>query len=264
MGKRIVFFMLGLAFAACTATPEPSPTQHPIQRLATSPSMRSLVVSWMEAYAHQSLYHGDLFLEVLSPESLLSSAEAGEVDLAIVAEQPPAGWFATPLGRQPIAIVLHPDNPHASFTFEELAMLFNGKVRSWDVFGQKAGEVLPLIPIPGDPFRERFAALVLDGQAFSPFSLLSATPEMLLQRVSELSGGIGFLPLNHTPQGVKVALVGGAHPGASKEKTRDYPLWVEIVATAPKQPEGSLYDFLLWLQSTYLPDLPEWEFPSDF
>lgn len=253
MGKFCMLLALGLMISACAETVEPTPTQYSIYRLATSSSLQPAVVSWMNAYANDALYQGDLFLEVLPSTSLLSSVESGQVELAIIAQQPPLDWFATPLGRKAIAVILHPQNSRSSFTLEELSGLFSGRIQTWDSFDLSLGEVKPVIPMPGDAVREHFMSLVMNGQSFSPFASLVATPEMMLERVSQYPGGIGFLFFDQTIEGTNIVRLEGRYPSSSMDKPEEYPLWVDIVATAPKAPGGSLYTFLLWLQSTYLP-----------
>ena len=238
-----------IAITACTATVEPIPTETRIYRLATSSSLESMVVSWVSAYASEFSYPEDLFLEILSAASVISATEGGEVDMAILAQDPAPGWFATPLARVAIVVILHPENEIVNLSLDDLSDLFSGRIQSWDSLEVPFGEVIPVVPIPGDPIRERFSLLVMKEQSFSPRASLAATPEAMLHKVSENPGSIGFLLSTMATDQMSISRINGLLPSTSIQPSGEYPLWVDVIAAAPSEPEGTLRHFLAWLQS---------------
>jgi phosphate transport system substrate-binding protein len=70
----------------------------------------------------------------------------------------------------------------------------------------------------------------------------------MAQLVSEEPGAIGVLPLAAVPDSLRVIRVEGVLPGETTIASGSYPLTVPLLATSPTEPQGTLRDFLAWLQ----------------
>ena len=252
MGRRVVLFLLMMFLAACEATPEPSATARVVQRLATTPELEAIVTSWLTDYNTQS-ERGSLHLEILSRDLLLSSINAGNVALAILGEEPPEDWFATPLVQVAFVVIVNPEIPIQSLSLLDLEELFSGRIRTWETLANVDDSVQLIIPFKGDYFRGRFEQVIMRGSIFDPSSLLASTPDLTLEFVKSKSGAIGFIPASQLGDGVSVVEIDGVSSGQDAINRDQYPLWVDMIATSPQEPVGSLRDFLVWLQETYLP-----------
>jgi len=252
MGRRIVLFLLMVFLAACAATPEPSATPPVVQRLATTPELEAIVASWLTDYNTQ-FERGSLHLENLSRDLLLSSLNSGNVALAILGEQPPEDWFATPLVKEAFVVIVNPEIPIQSLSILDLEELFSGRIRTWETLANVEDSVQLVIPFKGDIFRERFDQVIMKGSIFDPSSLVTSTADVTLEFVRSKSGAIGFIPADQLEDCVRVVEIDGVAPGEGAINSDQYPLWVDIIATSPQEPAGSLRDFLVWLQETYLP-----------
>jgi DNA-binding transcriptional LysR family regulator len=187
-------------------------------------------------------------LLTLPLESAEERLERGEAEALVTIRPPRESWMATPLGRESVAVIVSNGTPLMDLTLEGLSDLFSGRRATWGEAVESGVEVQPVIPLPGDPLREYFAARVLPGLGYSGRSLLAGNPEQMLRIVSEREGALGFLPANEVRGGVSALSIGGLRPGEE-----GYPLSVEILAIAPGEPQGEVRAFLVWIQEM-MPD----------
>jgi phosphate transport system substrate-binding protein len=251
MRRPAVLAALGLAafLAGCS---EAAPTPADFPRLSTQPYFEPIVVEWAAAY-RQALGEPLPFdLDTRTRQESLGQVEAGESGLLITSGEPPRGWFATPLGPQGVAVVVHPDNPVRDLTIRELGDLFSGLAGEWGEVGGRSTPVQPVLPLPGEPFGDAFASMALAGEAPWPGTLLAPTTTAMAQVIAEDRGAVGILPLPAVPEGLRVVRVDGVLPGDTTIATGTYPLTVSLLATAPTEPEGALRDFLAWVQAVNL------------
>lgn len=258
MAKPFALLALVLFTSAC-ADPglgETTPgVPAPIGRVVTTPGLYAPVSGWVAGY-HAS--HGQsLFrLDILPPAAALKAVEEGEADLLVAGIEPPAGWFVTPLGKEGIAVIVNPEIPVRSFSIETLADLFTGRIASWEVLGGPASAVQPVVPLGGDELRARFEGLVLSGSPSTPAAYLAPSPEAMVSLVGESAGAIGVLPLSALSESVRVVRVDGVLPGPSTIASGSYPFTLDVLALAPREPEGVLREWLVWVQSSRLEQPP--------
>ncbi len=191
-------------------------------------------------------------LVVLPLGAALQAAQAAEVEAALIGLPPPEGWFVTPLGTEPIAVIVNAENPVRTYRVERLADLFSGRIQSWQNLGWRDLRVQPIIPLPGDELRTRFKGLILEESPFSPSALLAPSPAAVVELVSETPGAIGFLPYSQATQAVRTVRVEGALPGETDPNADGYPLEITLLATSPKEPQGAVREWLIWIQSESL------------
>jgi len=238
----------GLRGTAATAT-IPVPT--PFPEVATTPSFQTWTVNRILAFreaqgsAAPGSYIG-LGVQILAPAATLTAVEAGEFELVVSAQEPPAGWFATPLGSEPIVFAVHPSNPVLNLSLTQLARIFRGQSLNWAEFGGPDLEILPVIPLRGDELREALAADLLENLRFTSGARLGPSPEATLTLVQRTPGAIGILPLSAASGGVSLLLVEGVAPSVADKR---YPLQVEILGFAPQEPGGVVREWLAWLQA---------------
>ena len=248
MAKRIVALLLSLMLASCTTEPTTTPTLT-LAQVVTTPALEWIVARWCASYAEE-LGLSPIELEILPPDEALAVAESGEVELVITGREPLTDWFAVLLKIEGIAVVVHPSNPLRVFSTEDLAAIFTGSVTSWQELGGADEQIQPVIPLPGDEVRIRFENLVLGGSPPSPDAQLGPTPLAVSMIVAEDPGAIGYLPFSLVTEEVRPIRVDGVLPGPSTVQDGRFPLRLEILALAPKEPVGVAYDWLVWLQSS--------------
>jgi phosphate transport system substrate-binding protein len=243
------FALLAVLLTSCATATQPTPTLESLPRLVTTPALEPWVIDQAQAYADA---HGPLpfDVDVLPPQAALAAAQEGTADLIVAAIEPQAGWFATPLATEGIAVIVHQDNPSRSFSTEQLADLFSGRIASWEAFDADPLEVQPLIPLAGDEVRQRFETLVLEGNQATTNALQAPSPAIMASMVAEDPGAIGYLLHVDLPEGVNMVRIDGALPIPTNIARGSYSLTLEILALAPIEPAGPLRDWLVWLQAS--------------
>jgi len=240
--------LLLASLVACTSTATPPPTLPPIQRLAVTPALEGLVTTWLLDY-RATAGPPAFDLEVMPLESALGAAASGQVDAVLAAASPPDGWFATPLAKEPIAVIVHRSNPVTSLTLQDLAGIFTGRITRWETWGGAALEIEPVIPLRGDELRSAFASLVLQEARFTGAALLGPSPELVVRLVSERPGAVGFVIQSSASSQVKVLSVQEGSTSTPSPTDLQHPLAVEILAMAPEEPGGPIREWLGWLQA---------------
>lgn len=254
MGRGIGVLFLLMTLTACVSTSEPTAIAFNVERIATTSELEGLVSRWLTAYIEET-GRVNLHLELLPSQEMLSTLERGDSKLGFIGGDVPVGWFATPLSREAIAIIVSPQISISSLEVEELADLFSGRVKSWETFSDDAVAIQPIIPFSGNVFRERFAQEVMGPSPFDPSSLLGSTPDEILELVESVPGAVGFLPIGQMGEEVAVIAISGVVPSVDSVESGAYPLWVDILAVSPQEPIGPVRDFVIWLQGTFLQSL---------
>ncbi|MEX5589664.1 substrate-binding domain-containing protein [Pseudomonas urmiensis] len=147
------------------------------------------------------------------------------------------------IGLDGVALIVHPDNPLAKLTTEQLAQVFSGQVSRWEQLG-----------VPGGPIRlyarddrsgtfETFKALVLDIHAsvLDSQALRFESSEQLAERVKADRQAIGFSSLAAV-HGAKVLAIAEGDapallPSRAQVASEDYPLSRRLYFYLPSNPQ---------------------------
>lgn len=251
MVNRCIGILLFLLFiSACASAPTPSPTPQ-IARILTTSAFEGTVADWAAMFTEtqESVL---IETDTLAPQAAIDAVTAGKADLVVAGVNPPPGWFATPLWIEGIAVVVHPSNSTRRLSTEDLREIFTGRVTSWGEFKGDNLDIQPIVPFPGDDVRSQFETQVLSDTHFTPNSLLAPNPSVMVSMVMEDEGAIGILPLSLVTNEVLDVILDDIIPTMSNVQKGLYPLRIEILALAPKEPAGVVREWLAWVQSMLL------------
>lgn len=249
MPKRNSLLFLLIALAGCVAQPTATPEPLSVPRISTTPELEELVISWVLQYRTE-IDDAIIHVQTLSPQVVLSSIEAGVMDLAIIGIDPPESFFATPLSRQPVVVVVNPENDVDSLNLDQLRALFSGRAYSWEGITGETISAQPVVPLQGDSTRIVFEKVVIRDASLTPNALLAPTPNLMRAMIVEHSGSIGFVLQSYIDNELKQIGIEGVMPGNAADQAGDYPLWIDVLAVSIEEPQGILRDFLVWLQGT--------------
>lgn len=241
--------LLTLLLAACAApTPSPTPTPLSPPLALTTPALAPWVTERVRAFGEA---HGPpgFDLGVSPPEAAREAVEKRAAALLVAAVPPPENWFATPLGLEPVAVIVHPDNPVRSLSLDEVHDLFAGRVDTWADLGGRDLRPQPVVPLADDEVRRLLESDVLQGTRVPPFALLAPSPAAAVELVAEDPAAVALAPLTALTGEVRAVRLGGVLPSLSTAAEGRYPLVLDVVATAPAEPPAPLRDWLLWLQA---------------
>lgn len=245
----LILAIVPLLFA-CTPEATPFPTPQAAY-LGTTPSHAQWVDRWVQNYWEE--FPGVGVIPLTFPlKAALEAIENGEVELLISASTPPEGWFATPLYRDAIAVMVDPSVDIDSLDLDQLEDIFRGQVDNWLDLNGDDQVIQPIIPLEGDEIRSAFQMQVLHGARYTSNAYLAPNPSAAFELLESEPGSIALVPLTSVPLDWTPLLIQGVPPSPSAIESDRYPLTIEVLAFALEEPQGTMRQFLGWLQSTTL------------
>ncbi|MFQ5943904.1 MAG: substrate-binding domain-containing protein [Anaerolineales bacterium] len=238
----------GLIASCVRSNPEVSPVfPTPFPEIATTPELETWVTSRILSFRERQVSEGfiGLGLQVLAPTAALESAEAHIASLTVTSLEPPPGWFVSPLGKEPVVIVVNADNQLGDLSSDEIVGIFTGRIENWQMLGGPDRAIQPVIPLEGAETRNYLQHFVLGDRRFTSSALLGPGPQAMLELVQEDLGAIGILPLSTVTADVGLLTIDGQESG----QTGEYPWILEVLAVAPEEPQGIVREWLAWLQA---------------
>ena len=144
-----------------------------------------------------------------------------------------------------IALALHPSNPLANLTIEQIRDIYIGKIRNWKELG---GPDLAIVVISRDTNSgtyESFETMVLKGAKIVGNAEYVGSNGAIRQRVMSTEGAIGYVGLAFT-EGVKTLKVNGVMPSQETVAKAVYPVSRPLYMYTNGRPKAGtpLYDFV--------------------
>jgi ABC-type phosphate transport system substrate-binding protein len=189
-------------------------------------------------------------LEVVQAGVALEGLDSGEYVIAIGALVPEDGWFATPLARDPIALVTGSGAGVAEISRPALVDLLAGRIENWSAIGGLDQPVQPVLPLPGDDLRRLLDEALMLGMPYASGSRLIAAPDQALELLKEDPGAVALLPLSSLPAGSAPLRLDGVLPELETLDSGSYALVAQVLAVGPTEPHGPVRDWLAWVQAS--------------
>jgi phosphate transport system substrate-binding protein len=241
--------LVGLLLVLCAACAPPATEPPPIRTtyVGVTPACAGLAYEWLAGFSEQDPLH-ELTLRVLPLKAGLQAARTGEINFLIAAENPPEGWFATPLKLTNLAIIASSGSGLSQLTLRQLREIYTGQITDWSQLGGHQGGIQPMLYPEGDELQGHFEALVMNQNRLTSNARLLPDPVSMAQEVSSSTGAIGFLPAYALPSGMHALSIDGVSPSAANVANGRYPFSITVVALAPAEPDGVARSWLGWIQ----------------
>ena len=149
------------------------------------------------------------------------------------------------LALDPLAIFVHPSNPVAALSLEDLAGLLTGRIRNWSAVG---GADLPVVPVVRPPVSGTHGFLadrVLGGEPYAPGAVVLPTTRAVVRRVASDPACLGYGGIAWA-RGVKLCAIEGIRPGTDPGTLRRYPLTRSLYYYTARPPGGWPGRFVRW------------------
>ncbi len=238
-------FPVMVLLAACKETPPLTPhvfeIDNPIAPLiiGLSDSAASLAEYISDPYPSEG-EHAGLQIITGNDQTLLDQLAGGELDAAIVYQQPDGIFFqSTPIAMDGIAICTQPEIRLEGIGLQTLQTLYSGIVRNWSMFDQSNLPVTLFGREEGSGARTLFDALVMDGSKLSPEMLIAVNESDMIQQVKEVPGALGYVMIASL-QDLSALPVNGIKPTPETVTDESYPLTVPIFLVTVAEPSGDL------------------------
>ena len=221
---RLASLIAILLIAACAAPPQ-TPTVQPPIRVATTISAQPFTAAATDRTANPGATF-EITLAASTSDLLEQVASGGVIGITLFLPGESALW-GTPLGEEPIAVVVNPASIINNLTLAQVQDIFAGRTTGWAVAVRE----------DGDDSRLAFESLTETKPALT--SLVAPSPEAMLKFVAETPNGIGYLPLRWMTDSVKAVAIDGRLPTDA-----DYKLKALVVAVAKEEPRGAAREWL--------------------
>ncbi len=226
--RRLASLIAILLIAACAAPPPTLTVQPPI-RVATTISAQPFTAAATDRTANPGTTF-EITLAASTSDLMDQVASGGVIGITLFLPDESTLW-GTPLGEEPIAVVVNPANTINDLTLAQVQDIFAGRTAGWAV----------AVCEDGDDSRLAFESLTATKPALT--SLVAPSPEAMLKFVAGTPNGIGYLPLRWVTESVKALTIDGRLPTDA-----DYALKAMVVAVAKEEPGGAARDWLGRLQ----------------
>jgi phosphate transport system substrate-binding protein len=231
-----------LALAACSSAPEPAASVVPQSlSIVSVPEAAGLVREIADTFARTRNGLSITVTAATSAEAVSSllNGSATAIALTELPSLPPAEWTETEIARQPISIIVHPDNPVKNLSLDDFGAICTGRITSWAEVGGPAMPIMVLSREPDSTARAHvdMATIGVDSK-LTANALLMPSDEAMIATVQRRPEAIGYVTGTVVPDGTKVVSIGGIQPGAAASG-RPYPLWQPIYLISPATPSHS-------------------------
>jgi phosphate transport system substrate-binding protein len=243
---RIGLFIAAIGvLAACAETPQVTrtPVTLRVAEAADQAAVLDRVVAdytaereWISAGASST-----------TQQDAVARVRNGQLDAAILHHEPEQKdvWISG-LAHDPIAVIVHPANPIGDVTLAQLSDLFQGRTFDWTPFGG-TGDVIP-VSREGEAYsRQIFEERVMQTRAVTRNAVLKASAKDMIDFVANTPGAIGYVPLSHREDRVKVIAIEGVAPSPESAANGKYVLSSPLYVIAKSEPQGDLREFIAWL-----------------
>ena len=151
------------------------------------------------------------------------------------------------IAKDAIAIIVHPSNPVANLTKEQVKKIFTGEIKNWNEVGGNNAPILIHTRETGSGTLTTLEDLLLDKEKVVARATPYASSELLKNAVAKDANGIGFDSIGFVDNTVKALSVNSIKPSATTVLDGTYPgsrsLYV-MTKGAPGKTEAMIIDFL--------------------
>lgn len=131
------------------------------------------------------------------------------------------GLKETILAIDGIAIIVHPENPVADLTLEQIAAIYKGEITNWSQVGGSDGEIVLIGREAGSGTRDGFESIT-DTEGACKYRQELTSNGAVLTAVAENPDSIGYASLSSVKDTVKAISVNGVAPSEATVKDGSY------------------------------------------
>jgi phosphate transport system substrate-binding protein len=233
MRTKLLLVLLLLAACGGPATPSSTPTMAPARRagritFAGSTTVQPLAQKLAEAFRARE---PNVECEIAAGGSLvgINAVHEGAADIGMASRE------LTPeevrniqryqIASDVLALIVHPANPVANLTRQQLRAIYQGDVTRWSEVGGADAPITVLVRETSSGTRGAFDELVLDkGAPSAPVLEALITAGEIQARVAADPNAIGYVGFGNLDQSVKLLAIDGVAPSPAAARDGSYPL----------------------------------------
>lgn len=179
----------------------------------------------------------------------------GTADIALVDGPPPSElkreserrgvkFVSHTIAYSAMVAVVHPSNPIASLTRDQLRHIFTGRITDWKMVGGKSGPIQVFIGTPTSGLTQAWKYVVLgEEQIFTPKATVLLSREKG-RRVAGNPGAISFMVPGDADKNVRILQIDGVGARLETVLNATYPLRTEVRLVTSDKPGPATQRFV--------------------
>lgn len=241
---RLMIVLAAIAYfgSGCGATVTPPPPV--FLKVAGSTSVEPLFTLLSDAYSRE---YPHVSFDIEGGGSGLGQAmvESGEADIGMVSWPPSnlnSQFRLAPIGRDGVAIIVHPDNEISGLSMIDLRRIFSGEILEWQAVGSAGRSIQVVSREDGSGTRAAFETMVMADEAVTSTAIVLPNGQAVIDFVTDNPTAIGYVSSALIDRRVRTVPVEGVLP--TLESLDAYPLGRDLALIVP-EPGSAEIDRLL-------------------
>jgi phosphate transport system substrate-binding protein len=181
-------------------------------------------------------------------EAGINNVKAGKVDIGMssrnLSSTESQGLSEYTLTKDPVAIIVNPENPINSVTTSELKYIYTGKTTNWEELGGNNIQITPVIRERGSGTRYEFEQYIMDGDEYSKNIMVATSTYGALQTVAVSPGTIGYVSNNALSPEVKTLKINNVTLTQKNVENGSYNLTRSMLFLVKGSATGEIKDFI--------------------
>ena len=140
--------------------------------------------------------------------------------------------------------VVHPSNPVANLTIEQLSLIYQGKIKNWKEVGGKDLQIVVISRDTSSGTYESWQEKILHKEKVTPRAQLQASSGAVVQAVSKNRYAIGYIGIGYVNKSVKALTVNGIVANDTNALKGTYPIARPLYMYTDGEPKGSAASYL--------------------
>jgi len=221
--------------------------------IAGSTSVQPYAEILEEAFAH--IHGGEIDVQGGGSSAGITAAQSGTADIGMSSrtlKESEAGLWSVEICKDGLAVIVHPSNPVADLTLEQIRAVYAQDVINWSQLGGRDARIHIITREEGSGSRSAFEDLVMDGREISPKAIVQASNGAVRQLVSDDRNAIGFISLGLVEEGekpVKALRLQGVAATRGNVINGTYALFRPFLFVAREEPQGLAMEFIEFVLS---------------
>jgi phosphate transport system substrate-binding protein len=148
-----------------------------------------------------------------------------------------------------LAPVVHPSNPVANLTIEQLSLIYQGKIRNWKEVGGKDMQIVVISRDTSSGTYESWQEKILHREKVTPRAQMQASSGAIVQTVSKNRYAIGYIGIGYLNQSVKALTVNGVVANDANVLKGTYPIARPLYYYTNGQPKDVVAEYVKFVSS---------------
>lgn len=148
-----------------------------------------------------------------------------------------------------IVPIVHPGNPVADLSIEQLSLIYQGKIKNWKEVGGENRQIVMISRDTSSGTYETWEQKVLHGAKVSPRAQLQASNGAIVQAVSKNKFAIGYIGIGYLNKSVKGLKVNGVEAAVQNALSGKYPIARPLFMFTDGQAKGQESKFIKFMLS---------------